>query len=442
MLGNMKLQGTATQETPEQLKQRTTLQTEWTEEEIKECGNPRITLCMIVKNEEAHIGRCLESVKGYVDEIVVVDTGSTDKTMDICREYGAQVFEHPWEGSFSTARNQAMRHVNTEWILQLDADEIMDAESAPKIRDVIRSAHKSTANLLYLTLFNRDIDDAKAKDLTSINTGKIIRMGIGAHYVNRIHNKLVCDGDIRITGLKIYHYGYHLDAKTMKMKHERTTSMLLAQVEEMPDDHETHYYLTIQYLRAEEWDICLKHSQRAAELFLEKEPNSQLLLLVYQAGAIAYYHKKAENPENKQEWLKKAEELCLKATAIYPDYLDANSLLSSIYFATKQYHECYAASVKFLNAADMLKKDPSKSLVIPMNCIKNEWLVNIQLAINFYEQADRENAVLFLGRAENCLETDEKYKASWCIFKYMITRGDPVSLKNAESIYKAGWRQE
>ncbi|MGR3302300.1 MAG: glycosyltransferase [Candidatus Scalindua sp.] len=466
MLRNMRLQGTATQETKEELEERlnkppsSTITVtfrnptdkgvgpvdvearEWTAEEIKECGDPKITLCMIVKNEEAHVGRCLESVKGYVDEIVVVDTGSTDRTKEICLEHGAQVFEHPWEGSFSTARNQAMRHVNTEWILQLDADEIMEVESAPKIRDIVRSVHKSTANMCYLTLFNRDIDDSKAKDLTSINTGKIIRMGIGAHYVNRIHNKLVCDGDTRVTGLKILHYGYHLDAETMKMKHERTMTMLLAQLEDMPDDPDTHYYLTIQYLRGSEWDKCIEYSEKGVKLFLEKEPDSQLLLLVYNAGAIAYYHKKAEKPENKQDFLKKAEELCLKAVKIYPDYLDANSLLSSIYFATKEYDKCFEASKRFLQAAQMHKNDPTKALIIPINCLKNEWLVNIHLCINFYENAEGDNAVMFLKRSEDCLAQEEKYKPSWTMFKYMIQRGDQKSLQNAESIYKGGYRQE
>lgn len=400
---------------------------------------PRVTLCMILKNEEKHIGRCLESLKGHVDDIVVVDTGSTDKTMEICKSYGARVYEHPWENSFSKARNQALSYVNTEWIIQLDGDEEMDAESAPKIREIIRSAHNTTTNLIYMTLHNREY--GSLVDMSLINTGKIIRMGIGAHYVNRIHNKLICKGDTLVTGLKIYHYGYHLDKETMAMKTKRTTDMLLQQLEEMPDDPETRYYLTIQYLRAEEWDKCIEASKIGAEKFLEFEPQSQLLLLVYNAGAIAYYHKPAVNPEQKREFLDLAEEMVLKAVAIYPDYLDANSMLSSIYFATKDYEKCLAASEKFINAAHMLKNDATKSLVIPMNTIKNEWLVNIQLSINFYEQGDKEKAIMFLGRSEDLLDDENKYKPSFTMFRYMITRGDKKSMANAEAIFKSGYRK-
>jgi hypothetical protein len=117
-------------------------------------------------------------------------------------------------------------------------------------------------------------------------------------------------------------------------------------------------------------------------------------------------------------------------------------LISSIYFATKEYEKCYEHSVRYLNAAEMLKKDPSKSLIIPINSQKNEWLINIHLCINFYEQADREKAVMFLGRAEAALAPEEKYKASWTMFVYMIKRGGKQSLDNAEAIYKAGYRQE
>lgn len=402
--------------------------------------DPKISLCMIVKDEEAHIGRCLESLKGHVDEMVVVDTGSTDKTMEIAKSYGARVYEHPWEGSFSVARNQAMSHVTTEWMIQLDADEEMDAESAAKIRDTIRSAHNSTANLCHLVLINKEL--GSSEELSIINTGKIIRMGIGARYENRIHNKLICDGDVRLTALKIYHYGYHLEPEVLKKKYERTTSMLLAQEKEMPEDHDTQFYLAIQYLRSEEWDKCIEHSERGVTLFLKYEPTSQLILLTYHAGATAWYHKKAKDLDEKKEWLEKAVVLCLEALKIYPDYLDSNCLLSSIYFALKEYDKCYKTSTRYLNIVAMLKADMSKSLVIPMNTLKNEWLINTHLAINFYEQADRANAINFLKRAEDCCDAENKYKPSFVMFKYMIQRGDPTSLGNVEIIYKEGFRAE
>jgi len=400
---------------------------------VKRSTDPKVTLCMIMKNEEAHIGRCLESLKEYVDEIVIVDTGSTDKSMEIARSHGAQIYEYPWEDDFSKARNQAMSHVKTEWIIQLDADEEMDPDSAPNIRDVVRSAHKDpTCNLVYCTLVNKEIGSSDPNDeISVINTGKIIRMGVGTYYRNRIHNRIMVEGNSRITGLKIIHYGYNLDAETMKKKALRTTTLLLKQYEELPEDPETPYYLSIQYMRAEDWDNCLKYAVEALEKFQKYEPGSQLILLCYHIQATVHYHRKDFDEAIR----------CSKAALeIYPSYLDANGLLSSIYFALKQYDNCFKQTMQYFACCDMIKKDPSKSLVIPMNTLKNEWVMNVQLAINFYEQSDSARAVAFLARAEELLKPEEKYKASFEVFKYLFSLGDPTSKARAEAIYKSGFR--
>lgn len=78
---------------------------------------------MIVKNEEYFLGTCLESVKDLIEEIIIVDTGSTDKTKEICNEYGAIIYDFLWSESFSEARNFGINKATKEWILYLDADE-------------------------------------------------------------------------------------------------------------------------------------------------------------------------------------------------------------------------------------------------------------------------------------------------------------------------------
>ena len=83
----------------------------------------RISLCMIVKDEEEMLPGCLAAVAEHVDEIVVVDTGSTDRTVEIAESFGANVVEFPWNGSFADARNVSLDHATGDWILWLDADE-------------------------------------------------------------------------------------------------------------------------------------------------------------------------------------------------------------------------------------------------------------------------------------------------------------------------------
>ena len=82
-----------------------------------------ISACMMVKNEEAFLPRCLESIKDVVDEIIVVDTGSTDRTAEIAKSYGAKVYHHPWENNFSKHRNQSISYATGDWIFILDGDE-------------------------------------------------------------------------------------------------------------------------------------------------------------------------------------------------------------------------------------------------------------------------------------------------------------------------------
>ena len=82
----------------------------------------KLSVMIITKNEEKNIGRCLRSVAGIADEIIVVDSGSTDRTLDICRQFNATIFCTNWPG-YGVQKNRALKWVNSEWVLSLDADE-------------------------------------------------------------------------------------------------------------------------------------------------------------------------------------------------------------------------------------------------------------------------------------------------------------------------------
>ena len=99
----------------------------------------RLSLSMIVKNEERFLPGCLESVKALVDEMVIADTGSTDGTKEIAISFGAKVIDYPWRNDFSAARNESLRHATGDWILYLDADERIDASYHAFIRKIISS---------------------------------------------------------------------------------------------------------------------------------------------------------------------------------------------------------------------------------------------------------------------------------------------------------------
>jgi O-antigen biosynthesis protein len=101
-----------------------------------------LSLCMIVKNEEKHLVKCLKSIRDIVDEIIIVDTGSTDKTRDIATVFGAKVFDFPWTGDFAAARNHSLEKATGNWILVLDADEVISSLDFKKVREII---HRKSA---------------------------------------------------------------------------------------------------------------------------------------------------------------------------------------------------------------------------------------------------------------------------------------------------------
>jgi glycosyltransferase involved in cell wall biosynthesis/Tfp pilus assembly protein PilF len=106
-------------------------------EPARVAGGPRLSLCMIVRNEAHRLGNCLESVKGLIDELVVVDTGSSDGTEEIARRYGAVLGHFPWIDDFAAARNHSLSLATGDWILWLDADDLLAAEYHTQIRHLL-----------------------------------------------------------------------------------------------------------------------------------------------------------------------------------------------------------------------------------------------------------------------------------------------------------------
>ena len=99
--------------------------------------SPRLSLCMIARDEADFLEQCLQSVAGLVDEIVVVDTGSADHTVEVARQHRARVQSYPWNNDFSAARNQALNTASGEWILVLDCDEVIARQDHGEIRRLL-----------------------------------------------------------------------------------------------------------------------------------------------------------------------------------------------------------------------------------------------------------------------------------------------------------------
>lgn len=108
----------------------------------------QLGLCMIVKNEEQTLPQCLSSVRGVVDEMVVLDTGSSDRTPDVAKKFGAKVYTFEWCNDFAQARNEALKYVHSNWVLVLDADEMLVPDIVPSLKQAIQHGRFLLVNLL------------------------------------------------------------------------------------------------------------------------------------------------------------------------------------------------------------------------------------------------------------------------------------------------------
>ena len=114
----------------------------------------KLSLAMIVKNEESVLGHCLESVQGLVDEIVIVDTGSSDATVEIAEAHGARVFPFAWVNDFALARNYALDRCTGDWLLVLDADEAIDVLDHALIRKICEEGAAPAYRLILRNYFS------------------------------------------------------------------------------------------------------------------------------------------------------------------------------------------------------------------------------------------------------------------------------------------------
>ncbi|MEG4214054.1 tetratricopeptide repeat protein [Microcoleus sp. Pol14C6] len=198
-----------------------------------------LTLCMIVKNEEATLSRTLDSVKGVVDEIVVVDTGSGDRTREIARESGARVYDFEWCDDFAAARNECLKHAQGDWILVLDADEVLVPEMVPQMKQAIASDR-----LLLINLIRQEIGASQSPySLVSrlFRNRPDIRFSRPYHAMvdDSVGEILQREPEWKIAALPdvaIWHSGYQKDAIAAKSKFQKAQAAMERYIAYYPND--------------------------------------------------------------------------------------------------------------------------------------------------------------------------------------------------------------
>lgn len=228
----------------------------------------RLSQCMIVKNEESNIRQALSWGKGLVYEQIVVDTGSSDHTVQLATELGATVYTYPWEGDFAAAKNFAIEKARGNWIAFLDADEWFPPEEAKKVIPLLEAVHSDRGIDVLRTKISNVEHDGRV--LSVACQDRLFRNDSAVRYRNRIHEALfrregraleVMDAQNQ---LMILHSGY-AGSELRKQKGERNIRLLEEELEKRPYDGMCWAYLGDAYKSMENWEKALFCYRRILE---------------------------------------------------------------------------------------------------------------------------------------------------------------------------------
>ncbi|MFS8213543.1 glycosyltransferase [Paenibacillus polymyxa] len=169
-----------------------------------------ISLCMIVKNDQNTIGRCLESIHSIVDEINIVDTGSQDRTIDICRNFTDRIFPFEWVDHFALARNYSFEQATQEYILWLDADDILKEQDAVKLLELKQTLDSSAVPTVDSVSMNYHYGfDDHGNVTLHFRRNRLIRRSAGFRWHGAVHEYLAVDGNIQHADISITHTRTH-----------------------------------------------------------------------------------------------------------------------------------------------------------------------------------------------------------------------------------------
>ncbi len=198
---------------------------------------PRISVCMIARNEENQIGKCIESVSKIAHEVIVLDTGSDDATREVASSFGAKVVDSSWNDHFSEARNQSLEHATGDWLLILDADE----QLSPDVIETLSKEVKSQSVMAYrLPILNHGTDE-----VGNSYVPRLVRNAPGLFFVGRVHEQIFSsmevlrrkwNMDCRLGKTLIHHYGYTQEQVDGKNKNVRNLKLLERAIVEMPNE--------------------------------------------------------------------------------------------------------------------------------------------------------------------------------------------------------------
>jgi glycosyltransferase involved in cell wall biosynthesis len=315
----------------------------------------KVSACIIAKNEENNLPRLLESIKGKFDEIVLVDTGSTDKTVEIAKSYGAKVFYREWNG-FADARQYAVEKASGEWIWFFDADCELEEDEYERFKRILLLVHENPVIEGIGVIYKNTDINGQVKGYS--NTVHIHRKKPELVWEGKIHERVVNKntGTIIIPPFSAYvlHHGY-ADLKTQLCKAKRNLKLIFEELRRLKPDQK-EYYMNIFYVLQsyiilsidKNGEKYLRKSLRYINKFLENKD-----IFEYDSKFKIHFYAYASQIYKRLNETDKAIELLdegLKLQELYPDF---HYLKYEIYKEKKEMEKAIEEGIKFLQSVDI-----------------------------------------------------------------------------------------
>lgn len=287
-------------------------------------GTTNLSLCMIVRNEAHCLGKCLASIAQLVDEIIIVDTGSQDKTKEIACQFTQRIYDYSWQDDFAAARNYSLEKAKGNWILVLDADESLELSKSTQLAELTSKANQVDGYLL-------PIKNLLHPEFHEWQTALVLRLFRNApdlRFQGKIHEQVIIPKHKKVAiaeeGPLIIHLGYCTDQR--RKKHARNLKMLKNSLTEDPTNPYHHFYLSTEYINSRDYPKALTHVRRA----LRDIPPEVLL---FRSGAL----RNMVFCLTELSQLAEAQALLEAELINFPDFADYHYLLGKVCQLQKDY---------------------------------------------------------------------------------------------------------
>lgn len=294
---------------------------------------PSISLCMIVKNEEEFIERCLKSIHKLVDELIIIDTGSTDQTVEICKIFNASIYSYKWNDHFADARNFGLSRASGDWILWLDADEEFETSKSQLMMDIIS---QTDASMFFMPIINYYGDTLPVKNEQAYlyHQPRLFRNNLGIQFYNRIHEtpNFPEQDDLKYTietlEVPIHHYGYIKEVTEKRKKSQRNFQLLKEEYQKSNHSPWIEYHLASEFYRNKDYSTAFTHINESILGFLLQglKPPAILYRLKY---GILYETNSIDGAWSSID----------KVLLLYPDYVDLHFIKGLILLHKKRYSD-------------------------------------------------------------------------------------------------------